>query len=1421
MKKIFLVLGFLFVLVSCGKLDPIQPDKINIIVHGGSGSGEYDVNDEITIVADVLDGKIFSKWMAGTTVLSTTESYTFIATTDLEIVANYTLIDYTATFKLPVNGYQGNSLEFKYKATNSNTGDVDFVFKNDATALTNWTGAEELWFYVNASEFRDKTPSIRVGFETTDTNGSRVANRLAEGSESYFIKDKTNTREILTADANGFITLPEHFAGWISIPLNYPTLVKYWTSGPSLDVLSLQDVHQFMISVQASEAGVGSSIYFDGFGFVGTDVQGNQMPIIISGYENYEYVQAWSFDNLVGEAPLDGILIDWLGVQNFYEINIFKSSNEIVEEIIFNVDTVDVTEPLIPEKIGYSSSWESYTLETRNIVIYACYTPIVYTASFVVDGQIVSEVPFDITTGSVEEPIIPEKNGYETKWEAYELKDSNIIVNAVYTPIEYTATFKSEAYQGISYGYQGNSLEYYHAAINPPLGDLDYVFRNDSTAKTDWTDAEELWVYVNASNFNDLTPEIRVNYQSKDSNGVLTANRIKYGATYYLVEKDGTERIAYTASEDGFIKLPYKFEGWLNIPLNVETLECYWASGERTGEIVLNDVHQFMVTINGDQDSVGSYLYLDAFGFIGTTVNGENLPVNLTELTGYTYVQAWDFENLGYENSLNGIRNDFFGTLNYYNVKVVGLEANVVKRVGFTMKTTSLEPLEVPLKEGFIGTWENYTLGTTDLTINAVYTPDPSYIPEYTATFMADGNIVEVIPFKSTTNALIEPSVPVKNGYTGAWETYTLANSDLTINAIYTLIEYNAIFKTPGNGYTGNALEFYRYATHEGGFGDIDFAFKNDPTAITNWTGAEELWVFVNASKFADSTPQLRINFQFVDSNGVLVATRIKLDANYYLIEKNSNTRTSYLALADGYVTLPNQFEGWLCIPLTKESLDFYWSTGTRTGELVLSDVNQFMITVNGDNTSVGSYFYLDAFGFVGSTVNGKPLPEDIVELAGYQYVEAWGFENLGAVDSLNGIMNDFFGSLNFYQVKVQSSEETVETVKFTVETLNLIEPLIPERLGYTGTWEPYNLDTQDIVIYAEYVPKEYTATFLADDTVVSTVPFTVRDLHIVEPVAPEKAGYTVHWEPYTIGPNNMTVNAVYTLIEYTATFVAEGYPGISYGYSGNSLEFTRIANHDDVFFDLDFVYKNDSTSITDWTGAEELWVYVNASKFNEATPKFRVNFQFTDSNGVSVATRVKFGATFYIIEKDGTVRISQTAQGDGYLGIPSKFEGWVCVPLDKNSLESYWSSGVATGEIVLTDVNQFMISVYGSDTSVGSSFYIDAIGFIGTTVTGNSIPANIVELSSYQFVEAWDFENLGTEGSLNGIMNDFFGTLNYYSVKVVGLEATVVEREKFTVETTMILEPLVPEKAGFTGSWEAYTLTNGSLTINAIYTPL
>lgn len=126
----------------------------------------------------------------------------------------------------------------------------------------------------------------------------------------------------------------------------------------------------------------------------------------------------------------------------------FKADGEQVGEVLtYTVENKQITEPDVPVKVGYNGAWEEYELNCENIVVNAVYTVIPYTVTFKSDGKQVGEVlTYTVENKQITEPAVPEKDGFIGEWEEYELNCENIVVNAVYTAV-YTVTFKAEGVQ--------------------------------------------------------------------------------------------------------------------------------------------------------------------------------------------------------------------------------------------------------------------------------------------------------------------------------------------------------------------------------------------------------------------------------------------------------------------------------------------------------------------------------------------------------------------------------------------------------------------------------------------------------------------------------------------------------------------------------------------------------------------------------------------------------------------------------------------------------------------------------------------------------------------------------------------------------------------------------------------------------------
>lgn len=112
-----------------------------------------------------------------------------------------------------------------------------------------------------------------------------------------------------------------------------------------------------------------------------------------------------------------------------------------------------VREPEKPERAGYTftgwtkggEAWNFSTATTaENITLTANWVKEVYTARFIADGEEVAVLEYGVdTTALTGVPSVPEKVGYTGAWSEYSLGAKNIVVSAVYTPVEYTVTYSN------------------------------------------------------------------------------------------------------------------------------------------------------------------------------------------------------------------------------------------------------------------------------------------------------------------------------------------------------------------------------------------------------------------------------------------------------------------------------------------------------------------------------------------------------------------------------------------------------------------------------------------------------------------------------------------------------------------------------------------------------------------------------------------------------------------------------------------------------------------------------------------------------------------------------------------------------------------------------------------------------------------
>ncbi|MGN0177919.1 MAG: InlB B-repeat-containing protein [Monoglobaceae bacterium] len=127
------------------------------------------------------------------------------------------------------------------------------------------------------------------------------------------------------------------------------------------------------------------------------------------------------------------------------------------------------------------------------------------------------------------------------------------------------------------------------------------------------------------------------------------------------------------------------------------------------------------------------------------------------------------------------------------------------------------------------------------------------------------------------------------------------------------------------------------------------------------------------------------------------------------------------------------------------------------------------------------------------------------------------------------------------YVATFMKDGEIIGTDEFTVEDSSLDYPVVAEKENYNWVWDEHEIVAGNITVSGKYVPISYTITFIADEKTVGTAQFNVENQTVSEPDVPDKVGYTGAWEKYEMQLTDFTVKAIYTPIIYTATFTTNG----------------------------------------------------------------------------------------------------------------------------------------------------------------------------------------------------------------------------------------------------------------------------------------
>ena len=106
----------------------------------------------------------------------------------------------------------------------------------------------------------------------------------------------------------------------------------------------------------------------------------------------------------------------------------------------YTIFDVTVEAPEIPQKKGYSSEWEAFELTYGEaLTVNAIYSILFYKICFPLSGGM-TERTYTVLNRIIDEPEVPHKAGYTGEWRYGELTfGEDMVAEAVYSPLAYTA----------------------------------------------------------------------------------------------------------------------------------------------------------------------------------------------------------------------------------------------------------------------------------------------------------------------------------------------------------------------------------------------------------------------------------------------------------------------------------------------------------------------------------------------------------------------------------------------------------------------------------------------------------------------------------------------------------------------------------------------------------------------------------------------------------------------------------------------------------------------------------------------------------------------------------------------------------------------------------------------------------------------
>ena len=700
----------------------------------------------------------------------------------------------------------------------------------------------------------------------------------------------------------------------------------------------------------------------------------------------------------------------------------FKADDAVVEEVTYTEGAASIIEPTVPAKAHYTGAWEAYTLD-GNKVVNAVYTPITYTVTFKAGDAEVEVVNYTIETTEIIEPQVPAKDYNTGSWEAYTLDGGNKVVNAVYTPVTYTVTFDTQGGSDVA-----------SATVN---GGTTVTKPQDPT-KAGYTFVA--WTLDDVAY--DFATEVTANItlvakweEVQQAVNTYTVTFIAEGTTVQVVtyEENATEITEPT------VPAKQHYTGaWAAYTLNNTNIEVN----------AVYTANKYTITFKAE----------------GTEISKVEYTYGATEITEPTvpakqhYTGAWPTYTLNGDKEVVAVY-----TANKYTITFKADNVEVAK-VEYTYGAETIEAPTVPAKAHYTGAWPTYTLDG-DKEVVAAYTAN-----KYTITFKADNVEVAKVEYTYGAETIEAPTVPAKENYEGAWEAYTL-DGDKVVNAVYTQVVFTITFDVNGGTLANSKVTYSDYQTvvlpTPERTGYIFKGWYEGTTKVESLTANKDL--------------TLKAEWEEIPANTYTVT--FKADGVVVKVETYEEGAAS--------VTEPT-------VP-AKEHYTAKWETYTLNNTNITVNAvytaNKYTITFKADNQVVDTVEYT----YGAETIEAPAVPAKAHNTGAWPTYTLDGNKEVVAVYTANK-----------YTVTFKAEGTEVSKVEYTYGAETIEAPTVPTKEHYTAKWEAYTLDGNKEV-NAIYTAVEYKVTLNANDgTVTPTeIKFTVEDtLADITLPTPTREGY-------------------------------------------------------------------------------------------------------------------------------------------------------------------------------------------------------------------------------------------------------------------------------------------------------------------------